>query len=71
MLYLTLTVHLYLGNRVQMSIKYYYNPEILSLTMDIRGPKKDCGELRTNNTSHIALPLGLSPPPPFFESYKT
>jgi len=34
-------VHLYLSDRVQMSIKYHYDPEILSLTMDIQGFKKN------------------------------
>jgi len=33
-------VHLYLSDRVQMSIKYHYDPEILSLTMDNQGFNK-------------------------------
>jgi len=49
-------VHLYLSDSVQMSITYHYDPEMMSITMDIRGPKKKLGI-----SSHDA-PLGASPP---------
>jgi len=48
-------VHLYLSDRVQMSIKYHYDPEMMSLTIDIRAPQKNCRR---------AAPLGAQPPPP-------
>jgi len=37
----TEVVHLYLSDKVQMSITYHNDPEILSLTMDIHGLKNN------------------------------
>jgi len=49
-------VHLYLSDRVQMSIKYHDDPDILSLSVDIR------------QSDAYHSPWGVAPP--FFESYK-
>jgi len=52
-----------------MTMKFHYDPEILSLTMDIRGPPKSVwSAVHANMTSHTAARWGLTPP--YFESYK-
>jgi len=68
MVYLTL-VHLHHSDSVQMNIKYHYDPVLMSLTMDIRGPpKKMLPHCARKHSGSWHSPWGIAPP--FFVSYK-